>query len=391
MYENGEDNFLMTEFNFKVDKTNQKARACTLLTPRGEIRTPVFMPVGTQASVKGVTPEMLNQMGAQIILGNTYHLALRPGADLIAEAGGLPKFMAWNKPMLTDSGGFQVFSLSENTKITEKGVHFKSHIDGANLFMGPEESMDIQSKLGADLIMAFDEFPALPATKDKIRATVERTHRWAVRCQKHHQNPNQRLIAIIQGGDDRELRLFSARELKSMDFFGYAIGGLAVGEPLLKRLEVLDLLEPEMPQEKLRYLMGVGTPIELMEGVARGIDMFDCVLPSRNGRNGTAFSHTGRINLKNASLTRQFYPLDKECTCYTCANFTRAYLRHLFKADEMLGPILVSLHNISFLLQLMTKIRVAIIDDRFQEFRLEFYQKLGKDPTKELENEDIEN
>lgn len=379
----------MAKFNFKVDKVdNNCARACTLETPRGVIKTPVFMPVGTQATVKGITPEVLNQMGAQIILGNTYHLALRPGADLIEEAGGLPKFMAWHKPMLTDSGGFQVFSLSDNAKITEEGVHFKSHIDGKPLFMGPEESMDIQSKLGADLIMAFDEFPALPATKDKIRATVERTHRWALRCQKHHQNNNQRLIAIIQGGDDRELRVFSARELKAMDFFGYAVGGLAVGEPLVKRLEVLDLLEPELPVDKLRYLMGVGTPVELIEGVARGIDMFDCVLPSRNGRNGTAFSHSGRINLKNASLLRQFYPLDKECACYTCANFTRAYLRHLFKADEMLGPILVSLHNISFLLQLMTKIRSAILDGRFREFRTEFYSKLGKDPLKGTEYED---
>lgn len=379
----------MSEFKFTVEKIDSKcARACTLQTPRGTIQTPVFMPVGTQASVKGITPEVLNQMGAQIILGNTYHLALRPGADLIKEAGGLPKFMSWNKPMLTDSGGFQVFSLSENAKISEEGVHFKSHIDGSAMFMGPEESMEIQSKLGADLIMAFDEFPALPATKDKIRATVERTHRWAARCQKYHQNTKQRLLAIIQGGDDRELRIFSARELKAMDFFGYAVGGLAVGEPLNKRLEVLDFLEPELPVEKLRYLMGVGTPIELVEGVARGIDMFDCVLPSRNGRNGTAFSQSGRVNLKNASLTRQFYPLDKECNCYTCANFTRAYLRHLFKADEMLGPILVSLHNLSFLLQLMTKIRKAIFDGRFQEFRAEFYSKLESDPIKGTEYED---
>ena len=379
----------MAEFTFKVDKVDENcARACTLQTPRGEIKTPVFMPVGTQASVKGITPEMLNQMNAQIILGNTYHLALRPGADLIEEAGGLPKFMSWNKPMLTDSGGFQVFSLSDNAKVTEAGVHFKSHIDGSALFMGPEESMDIQSKLGADLIMAFDEFPALPATRDKILATVERTHRWAVRCQKHHQNKNQRLLAIIQGGDDRDLRVFSARELRAMDFFGYAVGGLAVGEPLVKRLEVLDYLEPELPKEKLRYLMGVGTPVELIEGVARGIDMFDCVLPSRNGRNGTAFSHSGRINLKNASLAKEFYPLDKECSCYTCANFTRAYLRHLFKADEMLGPILVSLHNISFLLQLMTKVRLAILEGRFREFRAEFYGKLGTDPLKGTKYED---
>lgn len=371
----------MEEFSFKVDHIDEKcARACTLQTPRGEIKTPVFMPVGTQASVKGITPEVLNQMDAQIILGNTYHLALRPGADLIAEAGGLPKFMSWNKPMLTDSGGFQVFSLSENAKVTEEGVHFKSHIDGAALFMGPEESMDIQNKLGADLIMAFDEFPALPATKEKIMATVERTHRWALRCQKHHKNEKQKLLAIVQGGDDRELRIFSARELVKMNFFGYAIGGLAVGESLVKRLEVLDYLEPELPTDKLRYLMGVGTPVELVEGVARGIDMFDCVLPSRNGRNGTAFSHSGRINLKNASLTKEFSPLDKECNCYTCKNFTRSYLRHLFKADEMLGPILVSLHNISFLIQLMTKIRLAIVNKEFKEFKKEFYSKLITDP-----------
>lgn len=371
----------MDNFKFTVDAIDEKcARACTLQTPRGVIKTPVFMPVGTQASVKGITPDMLNQMGAQIILGNTYHLALRPGADLIAEAGGLPKFMSWNKPMLTDSGGFQVFSLSENAKVTEEGVYFKSHIDGSSLFMGPEESMDIQSKLGADLIMAFDEFPALPATKEKILATVERTHRWALRCQKHHQNANQRLLAIVQGGDDRDLRLFSASELKSMNFFGYAVGGLAVGEPLVKRLEVLDYLEPELPSEKLRYLMGVGTPVELLEGVARGIDMFDCVLPTRNGRNGTAFSNEGRINLKNASLAKEFFPLDKECNCYTCANFTRSYLRHLFKADEMLGPILVSLHNIAFLIEFMAKVRLAIVEKRFGEFRKEFYRKLKEDP-----------
>lgn len=369
------------QFKFTVDKVDDNcARACTLKTPRGEINTPVFMPVGTQGTVKGLTPQVLTDMNAQIILGNTYHLALRPGADLIEEAGGLPKFMSWDKPMLTDSGGFQVFSLSGNAKITEKGVNFKSHIDGSNLFMGPEESMAIQSKLGADIIMAFDEFPALPATKDVIRSTVERTHRWAQRCQQSHDNSAQKLFAIVQGGDDAELRVFSSRELKAMDFFGYAIGGLAVGESLEKRLEVLDITQPELPFEKPRYLMGVGTPVELLEGVARGIDMFDCVLPSRNARNGTAFSSEGKVNLKNAINFNSFYPLDKECSCYTCANFTRAYLRHLFKSNEMLGPILTTIHNISFLIQLMSRIRQAILDGRFSEFRKDFYKKLEVNP-----------
>ncbi|PCJ57787.1 MAG: tRNA guanosine(34) transglycosylase Tgt [Planctomycetota bacterium] len=368
-------------FNFTIDKVDDNcARACTLETPHGEIKTPVFMPVGTQGTVKGLTPKVLSEMDAQIILGNTYHLALRPGADLIEEAGGLSEFMSWKKPMLTDSGGFQVFSLSKNAKVTEEGVNFKSHIDGSNLFMGPEESMAIQNKLGADIIMAFDEFPALPATKDVIKSTVERTHRWAQRCQKFHKNSNQKLFAIVQGGDDPELRKFSSRELTAMDFFGYAIGGLAVGESLEKRLEVLEVTQPELPFEKPRYLMGVGTPVELVEGVARGVDMFDCVLPSRNARNGTAFCSEGKLNLKNAAHFSSFYPLDKECSCYTCENFSRAYLRHLFKSSEMLGPILTTIHNISFLIQLMSRIRQSIIDGRFSEFRKEFYRKLEVNP-----------
>jgi len=331
------------------------------------------MPVGTQATVKCLVGEELEQMGAGIILSNTYHLFLRPGEDIISEAGGLHSFMHWDGSLLTDSGGFQVFSLASRNRLTEQGAVFSSHIDGSTHEFTPERSVQIQEKLGADIIMAFDECIPYPAEKEYIRSSVERTTRWARRCQEAQRRSDQALFGIVQGGVDQEMRLLSLEQLVALDFPGYAIGGLSVGEPKEMMYEVLDRLMPLMPRDKPRYLMGVGSPDCLLEGVMRGVDMFDCVLPTRIARNGAAMTSKGRVVLRNAQYARDFTPLDPECTCSTCRNYSKAYLRHLFMSTEILGPRLVTLHNLHFLLNLMEQIRQAIREERFLEFRQRFY------------------
>lgn len=352
------------------------ARLGRLHTPHGIIETPIFMPVGTQATVKAMTPEELKDMEAQIILSNTYHLYLRPGHELVAEAGGLHKFMNWDRPILTDSGGFQVFSLGELRKITEDGVTFQSHLDGSRHFLSPEKVMEIENALGADIIMAFDECAPYPADHEYVKKSLERTTRWAVRCKEAHKNTeNQALFGIIQGGMYRDLREQSAAELIPLDFPGYAIGGLSVGEPKDLMYEVLDYTTPLMPKDKPRYLMGVGSPDALIEGAIRGVDMFDCVLPTRIARNGTAMTSEGKVVIKNAKYTRDFTPLDPNCDCYCCKNYTRAYLRHLYKADEILSSRLMSTHNLHFLINLMKQVREAIKEDRLMDFRNDFFEK----------------
>lgn len=353
------------------------ARLGKLITPHGEIDTPVFMPVGTQASVKGISPEELNEVGAKIILGNTYHLFLRPGHELIKEAGGLHKFMNWNGSILTDSGGFQVFSLSDLRKITEEGVYFSSHLDGAKLFLSPEKVMEIENALGADIMMAFDECPPYPSSYEYNKRSLERTTRWAERCLKAHANEkNQALFGIVQGGTFGDLRKQSAREIVSLDFPGYAIGGLSVGEDTQTMYDMLEETVPELPADKARYLMGVGRPDNLVEGVIRGIDMFDCVLPTRIGRNGTALTSKGRVIVRDAKYAHDYTPIDPECDCPACRKHTKAYIRHLLKAGEMYGLRLMTLHNLRYLQKLMADIRQAILEDRLLDFRNEFYAKL---------------
>lgn len=354
------------------------ARLGEIITPHGTFQTPMFMPVGTLATVKSMSPEELKEMGSQIILSNTYHLWLRPGADLVEEAGGLHKFMNWDKGILTDSGGFQVFSLAENRKITEEGVHFRNHLNGAKMFLSPEKAIDIENKLGADIIMSFDECPPFNESYDYIKKSIERTSRWAERGLQAHKKPaEQGLFGIIQGGGYKDLRLQSAKDLMSMDFPGYSIGGLSVGETKEEMNAVLDYLTPVIPDEKPRYLMGVGAPDSLIDGVIRGIDMFDCVLPTRIARNGTCMTSKGRLVVKNAKFERDFRPLDENCSCYTCQNYTRAYIRHLFKADETFGLRLTSYHNLHFLINLMNQVRQAILDDNLLEFREAFIEEYG--------------
>ena len=354
------------------------ARLGRLHTPHGTIETPAFMPVGTQATVKTMSPEELKQMDAQIILSNTYHLYVRPGHDIVREAGGLHRFMNWDRAILTDSGGFQVFSLSDFRKITEEGVHFRNHLNGDPLFLTPEKAMEIQNALGADIIMAFDACPPYPAEYDYVKHSTERTSRWAERClNAHARSDEQALFAIVQGGVFEDLRKQSAAQLTSMDFPGYAIGGLSVGEPKPLMYRMLECTVPLLPQHKPRYLMGVGSPDALLEGAIRGIDMFDCVLPTRIARNGTVMTSRGRLVVRNAKYARDFGPLDPECSCYTCANFTRAYLRHLIKADETFGIRLTTYHNLHFLLELMRQIRRAIMEDRLLDFRDEFFERYG--------------
>lgn len=359
-----------------------KARVGKLHTPHGVIDTPVFMPVGTQATVKTMTTEEVAGLGAQIVLSNTYHLYLRPGHQLVKEAGGLHKFMNWDGAILTDSGGFQVFSLGPLRKITEEGVTFKSHLDGSSHFLSPEIATQIQMDLGSDIAMAFDECPPYPCTREYAKDSLERTTRWAKRCLAVHDKEDQALFGIVQGGMYRDLRELSAKQLLELDFPGYAIGGLSVGEPKDSMYEVLDYTVPLLPTDKARYLMGVGSPDCLIEGVIRGIDMFDCVLPTRIARNGTAMTSQGKVVIKNAGYTRDFGPLDPECSCYTCQNYSRAYLRHLFKAEEVLGLRLMTIHNLSFLINLMTNVRQAIMDDRLLDFRKEFFDKYEAGPTK---------
>lgn len=354
------------------------ARLGRVHTPHGVIETPAFMPVGTQATVKTMSPEELKQMDAHIILSNTYHLFLRPGHDLIREAGGLHKFMNWDRPILTDSGGFQVFSLSEMRKITEEGVHFRSHLNGDKLFLSPEVAMEIQNALGSDIMMAFDECPPYPAEYKYVKQSLERTTRWAERClESHNRSHDQGLFAIVQGGMHEDLRKQSALDLTSMDFPGYAIGGLSVGEPKHLMYQALDFTVPFLPTNKPRYLMGVGSPDALIEGSIRGVDMFDCVLPTRIARNGTTMTSEGRVVVRNAKYARDFGPLDPNCDCYTCQNYSRAYLRHLIKADETFGLRLTTYHNLHFLLNLMRNVRQAIMDDRLLDFRDEFFTQYG--------------
>lgn len=352
------------------------ARRGVIHTPHGDIQTPVFMPVGTQAAVKAMRPEQVRELGAEIILSNTYHLYLRPGHELIREAGGLHRFMNWNRAILTDSGGFQVFSLGKLRKITEEGVRFQSHIDGSRHILTPEKAVEIQNALGSDIMMAFDECAPYPADREYIRNSMERTLRWLERCKAAHRNrERQSLFAIMQGGMYRDLRRECAERMVEMDFPGYAIGGLSVGEPKEQMLEILDDCVDYLPQDRPRYLMGVGTPDYLFEAVERGIDMCDCVEPTRIARHGLATTSRGRINIKNARFERDFGPLDPECDCYTCRNYSRAYIRHVFKAGEMMSAMLLSNHNLHFLINMMAGMRKAIEEDRFTEFKKEFYDK----------------
>ncbi len=349
-------------FEFELLATDGNARAGILHTPHGDIPTPIFAPVGTVASVKAVTPRDLDAIGASLILANTYHLHLRPGDDLIREMGGLHQFMAWDGPILTDSGGFQVFSLTQINKIDDDGVTFRSHIDGSKLRFTPEVSMQIQENLGADIIMCFDECPA-PVNRDVVTAAVDRTHAWAVRCREAHPDDSvQALFGIVQGGIFPDLRQKSAEFLKTLDFPGYALGGLAVGETKPQMYATLDDTMPYMPQDKPRYLMGVGEPDDLAEAVLRGIDMFDCVMPTRVARHGAALTPVGRINVRNLEHARDTQPLDATCDCYTCTTFSRAYLRHLVHAKELLAHQLLSIHNIRFLIRHMERMRQAIME-----------------------------
>lgn len=356
---------MVVNYELVAEDRKTGARAGLLHTPHGVFKTPMFMPVGTQATVKTVTPEELEEMGAQIILSNTYHLFLRPGTELIHEAGELHRFMNWNKGILTDSGGFQVFSLGAMRKITEEGVYFRSFLDGSKQFLSPEISIRAQEDLGSDIAMAFDECIPYPADYEYARKSTERTTRWAKRCIKAHQRTDRGIFGIIQGGMYKDLRKQSAMEISSLPFDGMAVGGLSVGEPHDLMYDILEETIQWMPNGKARYLMGVGTPDCLVEGVARGVDMFDCVFPTRVARNGMAMIHTGRMNMKNKQYERDFRPIEESCGCYTCRNYTRAYIRHLYKSEELLAFRLVTIHNLYFLLQFMRDMREAIVQGNF--------------------------
>jgi queuine tRNA-ribosyltransferase len=354
------------------------ARRGRLHTPHGTIETPVFMPVGTQATVKTMAPWELREIGAGIILSNTYHLHLRPGEELVQEAGGLHSFMRWDGAILTDSGGFQVFSLADLRKITDEGVQFRSHLDGSPRFFSPESVMRIENALGADIIMAFDECPPYPASREYLEVSLRRTLDWARRCKAAHARPDeQALFGIVQGGEHRDLRRAAVEALVEMEFPGYAIGGLSVGEPKPLMYEILEFTTPLLPADKPRYLMGVGSPDDLFEGVQRGVDMFDCVLPTRIARNGTVLTSRGKLVIRNAQYAKDMSPLDEDCSCKVCQTFTRAYIRHLIKADEVLGIRLTTYHNLYFLLRTMENIRKAIEEDRFLEYKKEFYKSYG--------------
>lgn len=368
------------KIKYELVKKDNSARLGKLITNHGTFDTPLFMPVGTLANVKLLTPDELKAVHSAVILSNTYHLWQRPGEDIVAKAGGLHKFMDYDGPILTDSGGFQVFSLAKNKEkdITEEGVHFKSHIDGKPLFLTPEISIEIQNKLDSDIAMSFDECIPYPATYEYAKKSTERTLRWAKRGKDAHKNENQSLFGIVQGGEYEDLRKFSALETVKLGFDGYAIGGTSVGEDKPTMYKMVDDAIKYLPEDKPRYLMGVGEPLDLLEGVQRGIDMFDCVLPTRIARHANAFTHHGKINLRNAKYKEDFTPID-DCDCYTCTHFTKAYIRHLFVANESLGGRLLSIHNIRFLIRLMEQTRKAIKEDKFLEFKEEFSKKyLGK-------------
>ena len=359
-----------------IDK-NSGARTGVLHTPHGDIFTPIFMPVGTLATVKSLTSDDLYDCGAQIILANTYHLHIRPGDELICRAGGVHKFMNFDRPMLTDSGGFQVFSLSDIRKITDDGVEFKNHLSGEKMFFTPEKVIEIENNIGADIIMALDVCSEYGATHSEAEKAMTRTLNWLDRCYKAQKNPKQMLFPIVQGNFYEDLRKKSLEETKKYCKCGIAIGGLSVGEPKEVMIRMLDVLKPDYPENMPRYLMGVGTPDYIFESVERGIDMFDCVLQTRVARNGLAMTNKGKVTLKNAKYKEDFSPLDEECDCYCCTHHTKAYLHHLVKCNEILGARLLSLHNIRFTLKMMENIRDAINNDRFLEFKREFYEKYG--------------
>jgi len=365
---------------YELIKTDKKtgARLGKLHTPHGTFDTPMFMPVGTLATVKTMSPDELKEIGAGVILSNTYHLWLRPGETIVEGAGGLHKFMNWDRGILTDSGGFQVFSLSDLREIDEEGVRFRNHLNGEKLFLTPEKSIHIQNALGSDIMMAFDECPPYPAERDYLKNSLERTSRWAERCLKANQRPDEQAIfGIVQGGVYEDLRRQSAMDLTSLDFPGYAVGGLSVGEPKPLMYETLEFTTPLLPANKPRYLMGVGSPDALIEGVIRGIDMFDCVLPTRIARNGTCMTSTGRLVIRNSQYANDYRPLDEHCDCKVCRTYTRAYIRHLVKANETFGFRLTTYHNLYFLIKLMERVRQAIREDRLLEFKEEFFEQYG--------------
>lgn len=376
MDNNQNDQTKKGNFDFTIFAKDGNARAAEFTTPHGTLQTPLFAPVGTQATVKSITPAQLKELGATLVLSNTYHLFLRPGADLVAKMGGLHEFMQWHKPMLTDSGGFQVFSLSNTRKIDEDGATFKSHIDGSTKRLTPEISIDIQEKLGADIIMAFDEC-ADPNNRTYIEKAMERTHRWAQRCLEAKKREDQALFGIVQGGVFDDLRAESARTISSMGFPGHAIGGLSVGETKTDMYRSIDVVNAILPENKPRYLMGVGTPEDLIEGVLRGVDIFDCVLPTRLARHNSAMTMSGRLNMMNKQYAEDSLPIDGTCSCYTCRTFSRAYIRHLIVAKELLAGTLLSIHNLHTLLQLARDLRQAIIEGRLQSFADEAMAKLN--------------
>lgn len=366
------------EYRLIKKEKHTGARLGELITPHGTFPTPMFMPVGTLATVKTMSPEELKEMGAGVILSNTYHLWLRPGEDLVAEAGGLHKFMNWDQPILTDSGGFQVFSLADMRNIEEGGVHFRNHLNGSKMFLSPERAIDIQNKLGSDIMMSLDECPPYNEGYGYVKDSINRTSRWAERGLKAHANPQtQGVFGIVQGAGYKDLRKQSAKDLVSLDFPGYSIGGLSVGEPKEEMNHMLEYTTPLIPENKPRYLMGVGAADSLIDGAIRGIDMFDCVLPTRIARNGTCMTSKGRLVVKNAKFARDFRPIDEHCDCYTCRNYTRAYVRHLLKCDETFGIRLTTYHNLYFLLHLMKQVRQAIKVDQLLEFREQFFEAYG--------------
>ena len=365
------------KIKYELIKKDKNARLGKIKTNHGEFDTPMFMPVGTLANVKTLTPEQVKDTNAGIILSNTYHLWLRPGEDVVKNAGGLHKFMNYDGPILTDSGGFQVFSLAKNKKkdIQEEGVHFKSHIDGKPLLLTPELSIEIQNKLDSDIAMSFDECIPYPSDYNYTKKSTERTLRWAKRGLEAHKNENQSLFGIVQGGEYEDLRKYSAEETVKMNFDGYSIGGTSVGEGKDTMYKMVDYAIKYLPEDKPRYLMGVGDPIDILEGIERGIDMFDCVLPTRLARHGNAFTRTGKINLKNAKYKEDFTPIEDSCDCYTCKNYTKAYVKHLINCEESLGGTLLSIHNIRFLIKLTEEIREAIKNDNFESYKKEFIEK----------------
>lgn len=375
------------QFSILAEDVNNgcSARRGKIEFPRGEIQTPAFMPVGTYGTVKGLNPDQINALGADIILGNTFHLMLRPGTEVIKQHGDLHDFIGWDKPILTDSGGFQVFSLGEMRKISEKGVEFRSPVDGAKVFLGPESAIAVQHQLGSDIIMAFDECTPYPATERQARDSMELSMRWAKRCKEAHGNHPSALFGIVQGGMYLDQRLESLAALQALNFDGYAIGGLSVGEPKAEMRHVVEQMGPELPRDKPRYLMGVGTPEDLVHAVSNGIDMFDCVMPTRNARNAHLFTSEGLLRLRNARFRHDTAPLDKKCACYTCQNFSRAYLYHLDKCKEMLGAQLNTIHNLHFYQKLMSDLRAAIEQGRLAAFASQFLSEQSGNSASDLE------